>query len=236
MITALALWRRLPVVVRAVVSGWLVTTVGTGLWVLLSLANQKYFRALPWALLPTAGYLWLFWRYLRGDGWPRASVGRPAREPAGERFVARGVNCRDWLGVARPHLGARRATGVEPVGAAAAADRSRYVTDTGSDAGRAAVHGGNRRRRRRGSGFPRLHAGTDRTASRSDHGDSDYRSDVRVRSFCSPGGDARPDAVALCGGRGGLRRPGLHHELDSAQPGAPLRRQYVRVSRPVRRR
>ena len=33
MITALALWRRLPVVVRAVVSGWLVTAVGTGLWV-----------------------------------------------------------------------------------------------------------------------------------------------------------------------------------------------------------
>ncbi len=74
MITALALWRRLPVVVRAVVSGWLVTTVGTGLCVLLSLANQKYFRGLPWAMLPAAIYLWLFWRYLRGEGWPRETA------------------------------------------------------------------------------------------------------------------------------------------------------------------
>ena len=74
MITALALWRRLPIVVRAIVSGWLVTSVGTGLWVLLSLANQKYFARVPWAMLPAAGYLWLFWRYLGGDGWPRETA------------------------------------------------------------------------------------------------------------------------------------------------------------------
>jgi membrane protease YdiL (CAAX protease family) len=70
----ITLWRRLPVVVRAVVSGWVVTSVGTGLWVLLSLANQKYYPGIPWAMLPTAGYLWLFWRYLRGDGWPRETA------------------------------------------------------------------------------------------------------------------------------------------------------------------
>lgn len=74
MITVLALWRRLPVVVRAVVAGWLVTSVGTGLWVLLTLANQKYFTGVPWAMLPAAGYLWLFWRYLRGEGWPRETA------------------------------------------------------------------------------------------------------------------------------------------------------------------
>jgi len=70
----ITLWRRLPVVVRAVVSGWLVTSVGTGLWVLLTIANQKYFTSLPWAMLPTAGYLWLLWRYLRGEGWPRETA------------------------------------------------------------------------------------------------------------------------------------------------------------------
>jgi membrane protease YdiL (CAAX protease family) len=74
MITALALWRRVPVVVRAVVAGWLVTSVGTGLWVLLTLGNQKYFSSVPWAMLPAAGYLWLFWRYLGGAGWPRETA------------------------------------------------------------------------------------------------------------------------------------------------------------------
>ncbi len=74
MSTALALWGRLPVVVRAVLSGWLVSGIGTGIWVLLSLANQKYFPSLPWAMLPTAGYLWLFWRYFGGDGWPRETA------------------------------------------------------------------------------------------------------------------------------------------------------------------
>ena len=74
MITALARWHRLPVVVRAVIAGWLVTSVGTGLWAVLTLANQKYFPGAPWAMLPAAGYLWLFWRYLRGEGWPRGTA------------------------------------------------------------------------------------------------------------------------------------------------------------------
>lgn len=67
------LWRRLPVVVRAVIVGALVATAGTGPWALLVGANLKHGSAVPWAVPPTALYLWLFWRYVRGAGWPRST-------------------------------------------------------------------------------------------------------------------------------------------------------------------
>jgi membrane protease YdiL (CAAX protease family) len=73
--TVLAAWRRLPVVVRAVVSGLAVAIAGTGPWALLVAANLRYWPSLPWAVPITAVYLWLFWRYIRGEGWPRATSG-----------------------------------------------------------------------------------------------------------------------------------------------------------------
>ena len=69
-----ALWRRLPVVVRAAVTGLLVATAGTGPWALLVSANLRHASAVPWAVPPTALYLWLFWRYVRGAGWPRSTA------------------------------------------------------------------------------------------------------------------------------------------------------------------
>lgn len=74
MTTVVALWRRLPVVVRAPVTGLLVATAGTGPWALLVAANLKHGSAVPWAVLPTALYLWLFWHYVRGAGWPRSTA------------------------------------------------------------------------------------------------------------------------------------------------------------------
>lgn len=72
--TIIALWRRLPVVVRAGVAGLVVATVGTTPWAVLVSANTKYWTAVPWAVPPTALYLWLFWRYLQGTGWPRSTA------------------------------------------------------------------------------------------------------------------------------------------------------------------
>ena len=42
----------------------------------------KYWPAVPWAVPPTAVYLWLFWRYIRGEGSPRSTA------------EARRTNCR----------------------------------------------------------------------------------------------------------------------------------------------
>ena len=69
----IALWHRLPVIVRATLSGGLVAALGTLPWALLVGANTKYWSAVPWAVPPTALYLWLFWRWTRGAGWPRST-------------------------------------------------------------------------------------------------------------------------------------------------------------------
>jgi len=78
----LSIWQRLPVIVRAVLTGGVVAIAGTTPWALLVSANSKHWSAVPWAVPPTALYLWLFWRYVRGNGWPRSTA------------EARRINCR----------------------------------------------------------------------------------------------------------------------------------------------
>jgi membrane protease YdiL (CAAX protease family) len=41
---------------------------------LLASWNQRVFMRLPWAILPMTLYLWLYWRYLNGSGWPRSTA------------------------------------------------------------------------------------------------------------------------------------------------------------------
>lgn len=70
----LSLWRRLPIVVRAVLAGSAVAVAGTTPWAVLVAANSKHWSTVPWAVPPTALYLWLFWRHARGGGWPRSTA------------------------------------------------------------------------------------------------------------------------------------------------------------------
>lgn len=70
---ALALWNRLPIIVRAVVTGTIVSLIGVGTWSAFALANQRYFIAVPWAIVPTGIFLWFYIRYLNGEGWPKAT-------------------------------------------------------------------------------------------------------------------------------------------------------------------
>ena len=70
----LSLWRRLPVIVRAVLSGIVVALVGTTPWAALSSANFKHWPTVPWAAPLTALYLWALWQYLGGAGWPRLTA------------------------------------------------------------------------------------------------------------------------------------------------------------------
>jgi membrane protease YdiL (CAAX protease family) len=69
----LALWRRLPVVMRALLAGTVVTTFGTVPWALLSYANQKWLPAVPWSVVVMLPYLWLWFRWFNGAGWPSAT-------------------------------------------------------------------------------------------------------------------------------------------------------------------
>jgi len=62
---------RVPVLVRAVVTGLVAATAGTMPWAILVSANTKHLSAIPWAVPIMAVYLWIYWRYVRGHGWPR---------------------------------------------------------------------------------------------------------------------------------------------------------------------
>jgi len=70
----LSLWQGLPVMVRAILSGMLVAAAGTIPWALLVGGNLKFLPSVPWAVPPTILFLWLFWRYLQGEGWPRSTA------------------------------------------------------------------------------------------------------------------------------------------------------------------
>ena len=71
----LSLWTRLPVIVRAILCRRprRAPTAGTLPWAALVAANSKHAPSIPWAVPPTALYLWLFWRYVRGAGPPRST-------------------------------------------------------------------------------------------------------------------------------------------------------------------
>jgi membrane protease YdiL (CAAX protease family) len=68
------MWRRIPVIVRAVVAGFLVTAAVTVPWSMLASANFKYWPSIPWSALVTAPALWLYWQYLKGKGWPASTA------------------------------------------------------------------------------------------------------------------------------------------------------------------
>ena len=62
-------WQRIPVLVRAIVSGAFVEAVGVGVWV-LSLAVIPS----PWSVVVMGGILWLYWKYFSGSWWPRSTA------------------------------------------------------------------------------------------------------------------------------------------------------------------
>lgn len=68
------LWRRLPVVARAVIVGCVVLTAGGMLTGPLIYANLKLWPAVPWSVPVLAAYMWLFWQYLQGRWWPRSTA------------------------------------------------------------------------------------------------------------------------------------------------------------------
>ena len=71
---AIRLWNRLPVLLRAIVLAELIADIGGLMPDLFMVANLKLSPAIPWLLPATALWLWILWRYLNGDGWPRSTA------------------------------------------------------------------------------------------------------------------------------------------------------------------
>lgn len=70
----IAVWRRLPTIVRAVVVGSLVVSFGTLPWAALVAANKRLWPAVPWSIPVMALYLRFYWRVLGGQGWPQSTA------------------------------------------------------------------------------------------------------------------------------------------------------------------
>ncbi len=69
-----SVWQRLPTSVRAVVVGSFVVSMGTVPQSVLTGVNFRLMPAIPWSVPVMALYLWCYWQYLGGRGWPRTTA------------------------------------------------------------------------------------------------------------------------------------------------------------------
>jgi membrane protease YdiL (CAAX protease family) len=66
-------WHRLPVIVRAIITGsnryrgWHFTMD------FLVRLNIDHLPAIPWSVLPASVFLWFYWKYINGYGWPAST-------------------------------------------------------------------------------------------------------------------------------------------------------------------
>ena len=67
-------WERCPIVVKAVLSAIVIALAGSIPWSILAFVNTKLGPSIPWSVPAMVGYLWLYWQYLKGRGWPRSTA------------------------------------------------------------------------------------------------------------------------------------------------------------------
>jgi membrane protease YdiL (CAAX protease family) len=82
-------WNRLPAIVRAIIIGELVVSVGGIVPPLAIIVNLQTTPRVPWQILVTGLWLWLFWCYLRGGEWPRQTAESRKRDLRGGPLTAR---------------------------------------------------------------------------------------------------------------------------------------------------
>jgi membrane protease YdiL (CAAX protease family) len=88
---ASAIWGRLPVILRAILTGLLVLLFGALIWSTMVGINLKLTSSVPWAAGTFAIFLWAYWRYLDGAGWPRNTA-----EARHRNFRVRALPGRVW--------------------------------------------------------------------------------------------------------------------------------------------
>jgi len=62
-------WQRIPVLIRAIISGVFVTFVGVGVWLVFLAVIPA-----PWSVIAMTGALWLYWKYFSGSWWPKVTA------------------------------------------------------------------------------------------------------------------------------------------------------------------
>jgi membrane protease YdiL (CAAX protease family) len=86
------LWHQLPAMVRAIIVGYLVVQVGGLPPAIFLLGNLKLFPTVPWLLPATLVWLWFFWRYCDGHGWPASAAEARRRD-----LRARPLSRQEWF-------------------------------------------------------------------------------------------------------------------------------------------
>jgi len=72
----LMLWKRLPLILRAPIIGFLVFIIGSVLALLPLIGNTKFLPDIPWSLPFTVLLLWGYWYYFSGKGRPSSTAQR----------------------------------------------------------------------------------------------------------------------------------------------------------------
>lgn len=87
----LRFWRRLPVVLRALLAATAFFMAGIQVWRYLISVNLSLSPGVPWAAVAMAAYLWLYWKYLSGRGWPQSTAAGRQRD-----LRARSLSSMTW--------------------------------------------------------------------------------------------------------------------------------------------
>jgi membrane protease YdiL (CAAX protease family) len=61
------IWSRVPVILRAILTGFLVSTIGITIWS----ADIYLFKLSTWSILLMLVPLWLYWKFFSGKSWPK---------------------------------------------------------------------------------------------------------------------------------------------------------------------
>ena len=68
------MWNRAPLLLRALLAGVAVTGTATVVWGILIQSNLRLSPRLPWAAVCMAVFLVLYWKFLKGWGWPQSTA------------------------------------------------------------------------------------------------------------------------------------------------------------------
>lgn len=63
------LWQRAPILIRAIVVGFVVFEIGVVAWAMILAPLVPT----PWSVLAMGGVLWLYWIHFSGSWWPRTT-------------------------------------------------------------------------------------------------------------------------------------------------------------------
>jgi membrane protease YdiL (CAAX protease family) len=73
------MWSRLPVLVRAPLLGICVASAASLTWSVIVVINFQTAPRAPWSAAVMAVFLWFYWRYIGGRGWPASTKTLRAR-------------------------------------------------------------------------------------------------------------------------------------------------------------